>query len=86
MIPGPASSLGELNTNVGEVQQSRPVIAICRSGNRRARAADARTGLGFTADTMAVSMIVWAYPAHVQLRPRLQIEPAAHPELQPQPQ
>lgn len=81
MIPGPECSLGELNTGVGEVQQSRPVIAICLSGNRSARTTDARTGLGFTADTTAVSMIVWAYPAHVQLKPRLQLEPAAHPAL-----
>lgn len=51
--------MGELNTRLGELDRSRPVIVICRSGNRSARVADALTGVGYTADTMAGGMIAW---------------------------
>ncbi|MFJ6417389.1 rhodanese-like domain-containing protein [Paeniglutamicibacter sp. NPDC091659] len=51
--------MGELNTRLGEIDRARPVIVICRSGNRSTRVADALTGAGFTADTMAGGMIAW---------------------------
>lgn len=35
------------------------MIAVCRSGNRSARVAEALNGAGFTADTMAGGMISW---------------------------
>ncbi len=51
--------MGELNTRLDEIDRSRPVIVLCRSGNRSARVADALTGAGFTADTMAGGMTAW---------------------------
>ncbi|MBV1778992.1 rhodanese-like domain-containing protein [Paeniglutamicibacter sp. ABSL32-1] len=60
MIPGALHiPMGELNTRLDELDRTRPVIVICRSGNRSARVADALTGAGFTADTMAGGMIAW---------------------------
>jgi rhodanese-related sulfurtransferase len=60
MIPGALHiPMGELNARLGELDRSRPVIVICRSGNRSARVADALTGAGYTADTMAGGMIAW---------------------------
>ncbi|MEH0108704.1 rhodanese-like domain-containing protein [Tersicoccus sp. MR15.9] len=60
MIPGaihiPMSRLGD---RVQELDASRSVIVVCRSGNRSARVADALNQAGFTADTMAGGMIAW---------------------------
>ncbi|KAA0977136.1 MAG: rhodanese-like domain-containing protein [Paeniglutamicibacter sp.] len=60
MIPGALHiPMGELNARLGELDRDRPVIVICRSGNRSSRVADALTGAGYTADTMAGGMIAW---------------------------
>jgi rhodanese-related sulfurtransferase len=60
MIPGALHiPMGELNARLEEIDRARPVIIICRSGNRSARVADALTGAGFTADTMSGGMIAW---------------------------
>ncbi len=60
MIPGAIHiPMGELNARLDEIDRSRPVVVVCRSGNRSARVADALTGAGFTADTMAGGMIAW---------------------------
>ena len=60
MIPGALHiPMGELDTRLGELDRARPVIVICRSGNRSARVAEALTSAEFTADTMAGGMIAW---------------------------
>lgn len=60
MIPGALHiPMGQLGTRLQEIDQTRPVIVVCRSGNRSARVADALTGTGYTADTMAGGMAAW---------------------------
>ncbi|MFD1214213.1 rhodanese-like domain-containing protein [Arthrobacter sp. GCM10027362] len=60
MIPGAVHiPLGELGARLAELDRTRPVIVVCRSGNRSARAADALNGAGFTAETMAGGMTAW---------------------------
>jgi len=60
MIPGAIHiPMGELGSRLAELDPSRPVIAVCRSGNRSARVADALNEAGFTADTMAGGMVAW---------------------------
>jgi rhodanese-related sulfurtransferase len=51
--------MGELNTRLSELDRTRPVIVVCRSGNRSARVADALNTAGYTADTMAGGMVAW---------------------------
>lgn len=60
MIPGAIHiPMGELQTRLSELDATVPVIAVCRSGNRSARVADALNAAGFTADTMDGGMIEW---------------------------
>ena len=60
MIPGALHlPMGELNTRLAEIDPNRPVIVVCRSGNRSARVADALTAAGYTADTMGGGMTAW---------------------------
>ncbi|UYQ77348.1 rhodanese-like domain-containing protein [Glutamicibacter sp. JL.03c] len=60
MIPGAIHiPMGELNTRLDEIDINRPIVVVCRSGNRSARVAEALTGAGFTADTMAGGMTAW---------------------------
>jgi rhodanese-related sulfurtransferase len=51
--------MGDLNARLNELDRSRPVIVVCRSGNRSARVADALNTAGYTADTMTGGMIAW---------------------------
>ncbi|MBT1004073.1 rhodanese-like domain-containing protein [Paenarthrobacter sp. DKR-5] len=51
--------MGELGARLAELDKSRPVIAVCRSGNRSARVADALNQAGYQADTMAGGMMAW---------------------------
>lgn len=51
--------MGELGARLTELDKSRPVIAVCRSGNRSARVADALNQAGYQADTMAGGMMAW---------------------------
>ncbi|WP_406635575.1 rhodanese-like domain-containing protein [Pseudarthrobacter quantipunctorum] len=61
MIPGALHiPMGQLQARLSELDPAVPVIAVCRSGNRSARVADALNGAGYTADTMAGGMIAWA--------------------------
>ena len=68
MIPGAIHiPMGQLNTRLAELDRSRPVIVVCRSGNRSAVVAEALNGAGYTADTMAGGMVAWqraGLPAH----------------------
>ncbi|MHA7295141.1 rhodanese-like domain-containing protein [Arthrobacter sp. HLT1-21] len=60
IIPGALHiPMGQLQDRLSELDPAMPVIAVCRSGNRSARAADLLNGAGFTADTMAGGMIAW---------------------------
>ncbi|WP_417221124.1 rhodanese-like domain-containing protein [Arthrobacter sp.] len=60
MIPGALHiPMGDLDARVGEIEKNRPVIVVCRSGNRSARVADALNSAGFAADTMAGGMAAW---------------------------
>ena len=51
--------MDQLRERLSELDPAVPVIAVCRSGNRSARVADALNGVGFTADTMTGGMIAW---------------------------
>ncbi|WP_091251611.1 rhodanese-like domain-containing protein [Arthrobacter sp. ok909] len=60
MIPGARHiALGELGRRLGDLDKSRPVIAVCRSGRRSAVAADQLTAEGFTAYTVPGGMLDW---------------------------
>ncbi|GEO94283.1 rhodanese-like domain-containing protein [Kocuria turfanensis] len=60
MIPGALHiPMGQLTARLPELDRTRPVIVVCRSGNRSARVADALNGAGYTADTMAGGMLAW---------------------------
>ena len=60
MIPGALHiPMGQLQARLAELDPAVPVIAVCRSGNRSARVAEALNGAGFTADTMAGGMTAW---------------------------
>lgn len=61
IVPGAIHiPLGELGTRLSELEKSRPVIVICRSGNRSSRATEALIAAGFTAENMTGGMIAWA--------------------------
>ncbi|AUI50232.1 rhodanese-like domain-containing protein [Arthrobacter crystallopoietes] len=51
--------MGELNARLDEVDRTRRVVVVCRSGNRSARVADALNAAGYTTDTMTGGMIAW---------------------------
>lgn len=60
MIPGSIHiPIGELNARLSEVDPARPVLVVCRSGNRSSRVADALTDAGFNADTIAGGTSAW---------------------------
>lgn len=60
MIPGAKHiALGELAARQNELDKSRPVIAVCRSGRRSAAAAEQLTAAGFTAHTVPGGMLEW---------------------------
>jgi len=59
-IPGARHiPLGQLGGRLAELDRQQPVIAICRSGNRSARAAELLTASGFTCDNMTGGMLAW---------------------------
>ncbi|MBG0741530.1 rhodanese-like domain-containing protein [Paeniglutamicibacter antarcticus] len=60
MIPGARHiPLGELPERFKDLDKSRPVIAVCRSGRRSAVAAEQLAAAGFTAYTMPGGMLDW---------------------------
>ncbi|MGO4493091.1 rhodanese-like domain-containing protein [Arthrobacter sp. 2YAF22_2] len=62
MIPGALHiPMGQLQARLSELDPAAPVIAVCRSGNRSARVADALNRAGFTADTMTGGMTAWTH-------------------------
>lgn len=60
MIPGARHiALGDLAASLHHLDESRPVVAVCRSGRRSAIAAEQLTAAGFTAYTMPGGMLDW---------------------------
>lgn len=51
--------LGDLTSRIDELDRSRPVITICRSGHRSLAAADALIERGFTASSMTGGVLAW---------------------------
>ena len=59
-IPGARHiPLGQLGGRLAELDRQQPVIAICRSGNRSAKATELLTEAGFTCDNMVGGMLAW---------------------------
>lgn len=59
-IPGARHiPLGQLGGRLAELDRQQPVIVICRSGNRSARAAELLKAAGFRCDNMAGGMLAW---------------------------
>lgn len=52
--------MSEITARLTELDPSRRVIAVCRSGARSARVAEALTAAGFECDTMGGGMIEWS--------------------------
>lgn len=52
--------LAQLPPRFIELDKSRPVVAVCRSGRRSAAAADQLAAAGFTAYTMTGGMLDWS--------------------------
>ena len=60
MIPGALHiPMGHLTSRLDELDKGRPVIVVCRSGNRSARVAETLSAAGYTADTMGGGMLDW---------------------------
>ena len=60
MIPGATHiALGELAGRLNELDKSRTVIAVCRSGRRSAAAADQLAAAGYAAYTVPGGMLDW---------------------------
>lgn len=51
--------MAQLDSRLRELDRNRPIIVVCRSGNRSAAVADALNQVGYTADTMAGGMTAW---------------------------
>lgn len=51
--------LGSLPERLGEIDRTRPLIAMCRSGNRSARATAFLQSSGFAVDNMTGGMLAW---------------------------
>ena len=57
--------LGDLESRLGEVPLDRPVVVICRSGNRSRRGRDILLGAGYAqATSMAGGMRAWEAAGH----------------------
>ncbi|ALZ98831.1 rhodanese-like domain-containing protein [Corynebacterium glutamicum] len=51
--------MGDLNFRFKELDQNRPVIVVCRSGNRSTQVANALKQAGYTAYSMTGGMSAW---------------------------
>ena len=60
MIPGAQHiALGSVPDRHDELDRTRPIVVVCRSGRRSAAAAEHLTQAGFRADTMTGGMRDW---------------------------
>ncbi len=70
VIPGAVHiPLGQLGDRIGELDAGRPVITVCASGGRSARAAAELLVAGFRADTMTGGMTAWTAEGHPVHKP-----------------
>ena len=51
--------LGEIGDRLGEIDKSRPVVAVCRSGGRSKRVVDALRSRGYEAENLSGGMQAW---------------------------
>ncbi len=51
--------LGELGGRLAELDRSRPIVAVCRSGARSARATALLKAAGFDCHNMSGGMMAW---------------------------
>ena len=51
--------LGEINGRIGEIDRSRPLVAVCRSGARSGRVAEALRTRGYDAENLDGGMQAW---------------------------
>ena len=60
MIPGAIHiPMGQVQERLAEIDRSKPVIAVCRSGNRSSKVTQALEDAGFDVSNMAGGMIAW---------------------------
>ena len=52
--------LDDLGQRMGEIDRDRPVVTVCRSGERSGRAAEQLRGEGFDAENLEGGMQAWA--------------------------
>lgn len=53
--------LGQLDRRVHELDPSRPIVTVCRSGGRAAKAAGFLAGAGLCTEVMDGGMTKWAH-------------------------
>ena len=53
--------IGELGDRVGEIDKSRPVVAVCRSGARSKKVVDALRSRGYDAENLVGGMQAWEH-------------------------
>ena len=51
--------IGELGDRLGEIDRSRPIVAVCRSGARSKKVVDALRPRGYDAENLAGGMQAW---------------------------
>ncbi|MHB8630471.1 MAG: rhodanese-like domain-containing protein [Candidatus Limnocylindria bacterium] len=51
--------LGELRTRLGELPKDRPILAVCRHGNRSDSAARGLRTLGYTVESLDGGVTAW---------------------------
>ncbi|MGH9266419.1 MAG: rhodanese-like domain-containing protein [Acidimicrobiales bacterium] len=69
----------QLPGRLGELDRSRPVVALCRAGSRSAEAAEWLRREGFDADNLDGGMLSWKW-AGLPITGSI-VEPAPHQEL-----
>jgi rhodanese-related sulfurtransferase len=53
--------MGELNARIGEIPRDRPIVCVCRSGNRSQAVTDALNRAGYTAHNLEGGMHAWQH-------------------------
>jgi rhodanese-related sulfurtransferase len=51
--------LGEIGDRLGEIDRSRPVVAVCRSGARSGKVVEALRARGYAAENLVGGMQAW---------------------------
>ena len=53
--------LGEIGNRLDEIDRSRPVVAVCRSGGRSGKVVDALRAHGYDAENLVGGMQAWEH-------------------------